>query len=432
MQATDEPIMPSQMTILVVEDDESARVLMSRYLEREGYSVHLANDAVEALKLFAQHVFDLVLLDVMMPKMNGLEVLQIIRSSRDKSALPVIMTTALDQSDDIVCALELGANDYITKPIDYAVALARIRSHLMLSTAVTERSINRDPAYRGGRYFLEKLIGRGGFGCAYLARDTHRPGHPRCVVKQLQLTSNEQATEIVDHYQAYEHARRLFVKEAQTLEHLGHHPHIPHLLAYFDEGDHFYLVQEYIEGLSLRQHFYAGNRWTQEDVLEFLNSTLQTLAFVHDNGVIHRDIKPDNIIRTYKEDSTQYTLIDFGSVKELQPQLDGRVITVFVGTPGYAPYEQYIGRPRFSSDIYALGRVAIEGLTGVKPSTEYQDPDSQTDASCLPIDPDLQSILNIMTDPDPEARYQSVQDVLAALNTFYQRSDVMIPYLATA
>jgi phosphoserine phosphatase RsbU/P len=125
-------------TILVVDDNQENRDVLSRRLIRHGYKVTTAADGPIALRMIAEAPCDLVLLDVMMPGMNGLEVLQKIRDTQLPTKLPVIMTTAKDQSQDIVEALTLGANDYVTKPLDFVVLLARIETQLMLKKTVEE------------------------------------------------------------------------------------------------------------------------------------------------------------------------------------------------------------------------------------------------------------------------------------------------------
>src|SRR5690606_30699455 len=107
--------------LLVVDDNEDNRDLLGRMLARHGHLVTLAEDGPRALAHLEAEAFDLVLLDVMMPGMSGLEVLTRLRASHPKAELPVLMTTALTDSADVVAALRAGANDYITKPIDFAV-----------------------------------------------------------------------------------------------------------------------------------------------------------------------------------------------------------------------------------------------------------------------------------------------------------------------
>jgi diguanylate cyclase (GGDEF)-like protein/PAS domain S-box-containing protein len=117
-------------SLLIVDDNEMNRDLLSRRLERKGYAVSVAENGHKTLEWIGQHDFDLVLLDIEMPGTSGLEVLKTLRQTYSPNQLPVIMVTAKVQSQDIVEALSLGANDYVTKPIDFPVALARIKTQL--------------------------------------------------------------------------------------------------------------------------------------------------------------------------------------------------------------------------------------------------------------------------------------------------------------
>jgi diguanylate cyclase (GGDEF)-like protein/PAS domain S-box-containing protein len=123
-------------SLIIVDDNQMNRDALSRRLERKGYTVHVAEEGQRALALIAQQPFDLVLLDIEMPVMSGLEVLQVLRATYAPTQLPIIMVTAKTQSADIVEALRLGANDYVTKPIDFPVALARIHTQLSHKWAV--------------------------------------------------------------------------------------------------------------------------------------------------------------------------------------------------------------------------------------------------------------------------------------------------------
>jgi class 3 adenylate cyclase/CheY-like chemotaxis protein len=138
LEATPDAATPREGRLLVVDDNEMNRDLLSRRLSARGYTVALAQDGTEALERIDAEPFDLVLLDVMMPGLSGFDVLKIVRGKHSRGDLPIIMVTAKDQSEDIVHALRLGANDYVTKPIDFAVALARTDAHLSLKRATHE------------------------------------------------------------------------------------------------------------------------------------------------------------------------------------------------------------------------------------------------------------------------------------------------------
>jgi adenylate cyclase len=124
--------------LLIVDDESSNRELLRRWLARSGYEVSEASGGRAALQMIEDQTFDLVLLDVMMPDIDGIETLEAIRRTRSVSELPVIMATALAGSDDTVSALERGANDYVTKPFDHGVVAARIHTQLALRAAAHE------------------------------------------------------------------------------------------------------------------------------------------------------------------------------------------------------------------------------------------------------------------------------------------------------
>ncbi|WP_044871338.1 EAL domain-containing protein [Pseudomonas sp. LFM046] len=129
------PDLDQAPTLLVVDDQETNRDILSRRLERQGYRVRLAASGQEALDLVTTAAPDLILLDIMMPDMDGLEVLGRLREAHTQQALPIIMVTARSQSEVIVDALARGANDYLVKPFDFAVALARVRTQLAFKRA---------------------------------------------------------------------------------------------------------------------------------------------------------------------------------------------------------------------------------------------------------------------------------------------------------
>lgn len=282
----------------------------------------------------------------------------------------------------------------------------------------------RDLAVAGkilaGRYKIVKVLGSGGFSETYIAEDTQRPGNPRCVVKQLR-PANSKSTGL-------QLARRLFNSEAQTLEKLGKHQQIPQLLAYFEQDEEFYLVQEYIIGHPLSQELPSGQPLVETTVIEILRDLLQTLAFVHQNSVIHRDIKPSNIIRRHAD--WKLVVIDFGAVKEVTAlQTDNQEHTPFtigIGTRGYAPNEQCFGRPQYSSDIYAVGMIGIKALIGIPPHELDRDAEGELQwRDKIYVSQPLAEILSKMVLEDYKQRYQSATEALEAFNQLvsYSNSD---------
>ncbi|ASC71801.1 Serine/threonine-protein kinase [Halomicronema hongdechloris C2206] len=271
-----------------------------------------------------------------------------------------------------------------------------------------------------GRYKLIRALGSGGFGQTYLAEDIRategQADHDGlCVVKQLQPASQTSNFLTV--------ARRLFDTEVSTLETLGQHDQIPTLLDHFEEDNEFYLVQDFIDGQSLKEEFKAKGRFGEADVIDLLHQVLTILSFVHSQNVIHRDIKPDNLIRRHRDG--KLVLIDFGAVKQIRTQLSGpsdTQLTVGIGTQGYTPCEQLAGKPRFSSDLYALGMTAIHALSGESPSDWVDDPETtplQWPMS-VSVSPGLEQFLRQLVQPSVYRRYGSAQAALADLNRLDQ------------
>lgn len=262
-----------------------------------------------------------------------------------------------------------------------------------------------------GRYRIVEVLGTGGFGETYVAQDLQRPGQPQCVVKQLKLASDDPKVMQV--------GRRLFHREAQTLEQLGHHDQIPQLYAYLEEDQEFYLVQELIKGTPLSYEFVIGQPLSEVRVLRILQDLLKILEFVHQQGVIHRDIKPSNIIR--RASDRKLVLIDFGAVKLIHTQSTGNLnqnsITIGIGTRGYAPREQCLGKPLINSDIYAVGTIAIQALTGLPVNSLQDDPKTgeliwQHQSK---VSNELAVIINKMVRSDCRYRYQTATEVLQDL-----------------
>lgn len=274
------------------------------------------------------------------------------------------------------------------------------------------------------RYEILRMLGRGGFGVTFLAKDVGLPGQPLCVIKQL-------CPKVADP-KALKNASQRFEREAKILAKLGSHSQIPLLLNYFETGGEFFLVQEYIQGSTLARLVRRSGCLSEVAVRQFLGEMLPILSYIHQNNVIHRDIKPQNIIRC--QDDGRLVLIDFGAVKEKLVQTFDNSMklasTQFIGTVGFAPPEQFSLRPVFASDIYALGMTCLYLLTGKAPVD--LDTDYKTGALCwerlVHISQPLTQVLRKMTDVSLTHRYHSVQHILQDLS-FKSSYDDLAQYL---
>lgn len=270
-----------------------------------------------------------------------------------------------------------------------------------------------------GRYRTVKVLGQGGFGATFAARNISLPGEPVCAIKQLRVGSNNSS--------AVERARQLFKREAATLGKIGNHPQLPSLLDYFELDGQFYLVQEYIKGLTLKQEVKRYGLFDEFKVRAVLDETLELLKYFQAQSVIHRDIKPANIIRRSLDG--RLVFIDFGAVKDevshtaLIDGDEGIPNTSFaIGTPGFAPPEQMAMHPVFSSDIYALGATCLYLLSGKSPRRLGYDPLTGAISwrDRVTVSDNLAYVLDKMLQPSLGLRYASADMVLADLH--YQPS----------
>ncbi|MDE5118418.1 MAG: serine/threonine-protein kinase, partial [Trichodesmium sp. St2_bin2_1] len=261
-----------------------------------------------------------------------------------------------------------------------------------------------------GHYRITQFLGEGAFGETYLAIDMTLPGHPQCVVKRLKKNPNPEVLHI---------RRRLFGTEAKTLYKLGKHNNIPQLLAHFEEGGEFYLVQEFIKGHDLTKEIIPGHPLDETSVIQLLREILEILKYVHKNNIIHRDIKPSNLMR--REQDNQVVMIDFGAVKELSvlSGLDdegNRTTTIAVGTRVYMAPEQKNGHPQLCSDIYAIGIIAIQAITGLYPGKIQKNQTGEVIGwENFQISQKLANVLKKMVRYNYKERYKNATEAWQAL-----------------
>jgi serine/threonine-protein kinase len=276
----------------------------------------------------------------------------------------------------------------------------------------------------GGRYLTLKLLGKGGFGAAFLAIDRYSPTMRQCVVKQFQPEGNLGTREL-------ELAQQLFEREALVLETLGNkHPQIPNLFAFFplivpsfqhknQQEQYFYLVQEFIDGQDLETELKEKGVFSEIEIREVLTEILKILQFVHENNSIHRDIKPSNIMR---DRQGVLHLLDFGAVKLVasgsvsNPQKSSTGIY----SMGFAPPEQMSGGEVYpSTDLYALAATCLNLLTGKESRDLYDSYNNKWDwRKYAPnISDRLGQILDKMLLPSPSSRFFTAQEVLLILSS---------------
>jgi eukaryotic-like serine/threonine-protein kinase len=351
--------------ILIVDDDAENRTLLTRYLGKKGYQTAAVNNGLEALDFCEKNHVDLVLLDMMMPELNGLDTLYRLRARGD--AVPVIMATAKTASKDMVEALDVGADDYITKPFDLAVLAARIEARLRIRKRIAEQPM---PSFEtggiiDGRYQLKDIVGRGSFGVVYKARHLaleqdvaikllHAPRAAMAPFNAAGDRNNSTEGAPVDELRA-EGVRACKVQHENAVR-------------VIDVGETHgvsFLVMEFLEGPTVDNLLQAQGRVPLATVVPITATVLDVLAHAHSKRIVHRDVKPANVLMHGPQRIVK--VLDFGVARLLDSnsQDTGRLI---LGSPAYLSPERirghaYDGR----ADVYATGVMLYELLTGQLP-----------------------------------------------------------------
>lgn len=270
----------------------------------------------------------------------------------------------------------------------------------------------------GGRYRPTQVLSdEGGFGRTYLAEDIHKLNEC-CVVKQFapKLQGTGPLTKAIE----------LFKQEASRLQELAEHRQIPTLLAYFEQNNYLFLVQQFIDGQNLLKEWQTRGSYSETEIRELLLDLLPVLKFIHVRGVIHRDIKPQNIIR--RQSDGRLVLIDFGASKQLTATVQTKMGTV-IGSHGYTALEQMQdGKAYPASDLFSLGATSFHLLTGVRPSQLWMQQGygwvaswrqylSNPGKNGVFLSVELCEVLDKLLQLDIQKRYQSADEVITDLTS---------------
>ena len=387
--------------LLVVDDDEHNRDILSRQLRRRGYEILTAENGERALAAVASQQSDLLTLDILMPGIDGVEVLRRLRRSYSPAELPIIMATAKMDSQNIVRTAELGANDHVGKPLDFDVLTAKVEAHLRLKAAsAPARPAAGEPTLDelqagsviAGRYRLDEKIGAGTFGTVYKA--LHQDLDLEVAIKVLEpgLTADHEALE-------------RFRREGVAACRLRH----PNAVAVSDFGvtatGVAFLVMELLQGRSLADELESQGTLSPRRANEILQPVCDVLAEAHAKGLIHRDVKPENIYLHRTRDGEVVKVLDFGIAK-LDDEAGHDPLTadgLVIGTPGYMAPErlfayEYDGR----ADVFSLGVILFVMLTGHRPlrsPRQYSQLELRSVAPELPVELEEPIVRALSRDP---------------------------------
>jgi serine/threonine protein kinase/CheY-like chemotaxis protein len=382
--------------ILIVDDVTANRLVLASLLRKAGYQVLAATSAQQALLQINMQVPDLIMLDIMMPGVDGYTLCRRLQEEPATRRVPVIFLSALSDPLDKVEAFASGGADYVAKPYQAAEVLARVAHQLRI--ARLQRELEREKAELlrmnekllaaqrqteqvfnflsealpgttlDGKYVLEDKLGAGGFGVVY--RAMHRGLQKQVAIKIFRpVVQNER-----------EDALRRFQVEGISACRVNH----PNAVAILDSGTSaqgiFYLVMELLSGPTLHARMWERRRMPLQLGIQIMVPVLDVLVAAHAAGVLHRDIKPENIMLHKSPQGEVVKVLDFGLAKLLGDEHQSVTPAVtaankFVGTPIYMAPErmdkdEYDGR----SDVFSTAVLLYEMLTGQLPFADRDQP----------------------------------------------------------
>jgi CheY-like chemotaxis protein len=423
--------------VLVVDDNHALRRALRRTLVAEGHQVVEASDGREAIQKAKEEDFDLIVSDVRMPDMDGVELLRAIHE-RDAD-LPVLLITGDPGLETAMKAVEYGALEYLTKPIDveklkastlraFELRRKRLEAKLALEAQSSRRAralplgIGQNESWTGallgGRYRVGTLIGAGGMGSVYEA-EREDLAQMRVAIKVLHPAVGARADLVMR-----------FRREAETVAAIDH-PNIVRILDFqTPPGEPAFLVMERLHGEPLGAAIGKEGRLSAERTAFIASQVLSALSAAHAANVVHRDLKPDNVfLITMSGLQDIVKLLDFGVAKLMNARVNEKLTQTgsVLGTPAYMAPEQARGASvDHRSDLYAVGCMMYEALTGTAPFVaenynallfEIQRAAPTPIEVLRPdIDPALAAVVTRAMAKSPTERFQTADSMEGALS----------------
>ena len=358
-----------QSSVLLVDDEPALLRATARHLRGAGYAVTACADGASAATVLATATFDVVISDIEMPSLNGVDLLKLLRQRG--LDVPVILMTGAPGLETAMLAVEHGAFKYVTKPIaardllEVVERAVRRRSGVGRSGpagappgAPTRAEIAPDFVL-ANRYRIAQLLGEGGMSQVWEAVHllTERP----VAVKLLLPTLN-----------ARPEMRKRLLREARAASSVSH-PNVVDVFDVFELGDGTpVMVTELLRGCTFGDRLARERTLSLEDAADVLLPVVSAVGEAHAQGIIHRDLKPDNIFLANEGDRVSVKVLEFGIVKLMTGEEESGGLTAtgaLIGTPGYMAPEQGFGERDVDhrADIWSVGAILYEALSGVRP-----------------------------------------------------------------
>jgi DNA-binding response OmpR family regulator len=343
-------------SIICADDDPDMQAMYSHILKKRNYEVRFCASGEEVITAFEERPADLVILDMNMPGMTGLNTTEALRKGLDSFQVPIIIVSANDSEATIVQGLSMGADEYIVKPFKASELLAKIAVALQKrgSANVQDMGLSLGSKF-AGRYEIQRKIGAGGFSTVYYSHDTHTAPPKETALKVYDLPpSKRNDRQFLSNFlrEAYEHSKLT-------------HPNIIKLFDFGQTGGYYFLAMEYVPGQTLDEVVRLQGALGETHVALIGYEVAKALRYMDENRIIHRDIKPANIMITANGD---VKVLDFGLAKK-QEEGTLSIKDEFRGTPQFVSPEYILGDANLDirTDIYSLGATLYFAATNVRP-----------------------------------------------------------------
>jgi DNA-binding response OmpR family regulator len=429
--------------ILIIDDSQINREMLTAWLKAVGFNPIAANGGAEGIAILQKYPIELVLLDVIMPVMSGLECLKQIRLEHPQATLPVLMATSRDGSKEMVEAFELGANDYLLKPLDLSVSLARIDNHLrmaaiasgMLESPESTDLSNSNPEelfsviptgvqshstlplvdssqpfehpVALNRYKICQALSQAPRYSKYLIEDIEDANPSSYILKHLDLRSSNITTKTLIHH--------LFLTEINTFRDFPTNGPVAKLLKSGHNDGQYFLIEECIQGQSLSAEIHTQGSLVMRKVLATTIDLLEILVALHRKSIVHQTLQPSSFIR---RSDGRLVLNDVGIFARLnirmERSIDKKGSKFRANHTPYAAPEQDLGSVEPSNDIYSIGLMMLELLTRKQPDWWLKDPVSNRIVweKTISVGTGLGHIINRMLAPAPRDRYSTAIEAL--------------------